>query len=248
MKTKQITILLLGILACSLVTMLTLGEASLASSKAAAQEIGQRNGENSGQFNIYQPIIIKAPGQAPPAPAPSPGPGENWVVNGDFTGQDGLASYEGWSDDNGFWSAYLHDPLPCSPSDTWYLQMDTDLANNQWPGPGSQDWAWQDITPPGEHSILYLHWEEAHHMIAGIIQLTLYGKTNGGPWEIVYRQTGVQSPPGTGKCEIGSPPEVYNVTIPVAQEYDQYRLEVYGKMLHPDDAVLWGDFRLRGTN
>ena len=239
MKNKLRMILVLGTLAAVASFMPSIVHATLASPLAGRPDFDIQEGENFSHFNVYQPVVVRQV-------APPPGPGGNWVVNGNFTGQDGLLSFDGWSDDNGFWSSYLHDQLPCSPSGTQYLQMDTDLAGNQWPGPGSQDWAWQDITPPGPHSVLYLHWEEAHHMIAGIIQLTLYGKTNGGPWEIVYRQTGVQSPPGTGKCEIGSPPEVYNVTIPVAQDYDQYRLEVYGKMLHPDDAVLWGDFRLSG--
>jgi hypothetical protein len=244
MKTKLRLILVLGMLSLVGATLF------LANRSLAASAEGHLEAANQGLTKIFQPIVIKSGSQPQPGPTPRatphPGTGENWLENGTFTGPGGEASFDGWSDDNGYWSAYLHDPLPCSPSDTWYLQMDSDEANNQWPGPGSQDWAWQDITPPGDHSILQLHWEEAHHLYSGIIQLTIYGRNNGGPWEIVYRQTGVQSPPGTGKCDEGGPPAVYDVTIPVGQGYDEYRLEVYGKMIDPQDAAMWGDFRLSG--
>jgi hypothetical protein len=181
----------------------------------------------------------------------------NWLVNGRFDiadadPQTGKGSIEGWTQLNGYWwdgvNTGLHHSLSCSPSGTWYLQMDRDEnGKDLWPPPPSEDWIYQNVSAPYPHDVLFLHYEEAHHMKTGIIQLTIYGRHAGGEWEIVYRQTGLQSPYGTGKCNTFGSPVTYDVEIPVEPGgYDEYRLEVYGKMLDPGNAVLWGDFRLTG--
>jgi hypothetical protein len=180
-----------------------------------------------------------------PTPGPTISPEKNWLVNGNFAN----GSFNGWNQENGYWTAppaRLHSPPPCSESGTWYLQMDRDVGPNGWPPPPSEDRAWQDILAPGPHSTVFLHYEEAHHMHSGIIELTIYGRMSGGDWEIVFRQTGAQSEFGTGKCGRVGPPATFDYAIPVEFPYDEYRIEIYGKMVHEEDGVLWGDFRLSG--
>ncbi|MDX1436315.1 MAG: hypothetical protein R3335_05870 [Anaerolineales bacterium] len=188
------------------------------------------------------------PTEAPTAtPPPTVSPDLNWLVNGDFAN----GSFAGWNQENGYWTAppaALHGPQPCSESGTWYLQMDRDQRDNGWPPPPSEDRAWQDVNAPGPHSALLLHYEEAHHMHTGIIQITIYGRSGGSDdWEMVFQQVGAQSPYGTGKCGQFGPPAVYDYVIDLEQPYDQYRVEIYGKIVHPKDGVLWGDFRLSGV-
>ena len=86
-------------------------------------------------------------------------------------------------------------------------------------------------------------------MVSGIIQVTIYGRVAGASaedWEIVFQQTGVLSPDGTGKCETGGPPALIDFSIPVQVQYVEYRIEIYGKMVDEGDAALWGDFRVYG--
>ena len=209
---------------------------------------------------IYLPMV--AYDSTPPIP-----PG-NWILNGKFdqgiVADKRKGSVLGWTQVHGYWwdgiHTGLHDPIhegicPADPpfyvpSGTWYLQMDRD--NNPpsldlWPPPVSEDWIYQDVQAPGPHSILHLHWEEAHHMYAGDIQLRVYGKNGAGIWEEIFLQDGVQSPFGTGKCPDGPPPASFDVAIEVAEGgFGEYRIEIYGKMVDPRDGVLWGDFRLWG--
>jgi hypothetical protein len=189
----------------------------------------------------------------------------NWLVNGRFDvdydpidgGPDYRGSVEAWMQENGYWwdgaLVGLHSPLPCSPSGTWYLQMDRDgLRLDLWPPPISADRIYQDVIVPFAHDTLYVHYEEAHHVGVSEIVLTIYGWTTESAWDVVYRQAGVRSPSGTGKCKdllnpIYPPPAVYTDTIDVTGlNYPVYRVEIYGKLIGANDAVLWGDFRLWG--
>jgi hypothetical protein len=127
--------------------------------------------------------------------------------------------------------------------------MDRDVHIQGWPPPPAEDWARQDFVPKAPHSTLYLHYEEAHHMVSGIIEVTIYGRLAGSgdeDWQVVFKQSGVLSPDGTGKCETGGPPATHDFSIPIEVEYEEYRIEIYGKMVVEGDAVLWGDFRVYG--
>ena len=204
-------------------------------------------------------------------PGPTGEPGSNWVINGHFTlglqGSPGSPEYRqgtfaGWNQVNGYWYnpplTGLHGAIPCSDSfgseavgdagKTYYLQMDRDnIGNDLWPPPPSEDWAYQVITPPViQTGPLYLAWEEAHHITNGEIVLTLYGRNPSegfdSEWEVIYRKDGVSSPNGTGKCKVAPPAKIQAVLdTPL---FEEYMLEIYGKMNSERDGVLWGDFYL----
>lgn len=186
----------------------------------------------------------------PTQPA-TPAPGStNLVFNGTF--ENGQAG--GWTEHNGYYSAPpagFHRPVPCSPSGTWYAQIDRDVGENGWPDPAveiSEDWIWQVIQAPAPHNALILGYEEGHHVDEMIARLLIYGRPDpGGSWQLVHWQIGPRAPWGAGKCQIAAP-GVFSDLIPLAVSFPEYRIEIYGQLITPQDGLLWGDIRIYTVN
>ena len=178
---------------------------------------------------------------------PNPPSGENLLVNGDF--MQGLAD---WQSVNGYWQ--VHGPRPCEPTGTQYAEMDRDgTSNDTWPL-GGEDWLWQDVAAPDDHSVVVLRMLEAHHMqeqsgpqhtgfVPGVAELTVYGRDSGSaPWQVVFFRPSVESPYGTGKCSAYGPPAAFEYVFPASFAF--YRLEVHGEMANDGDGFLFGGFEL----
>ena len=178
---------------------------------------------------------------------PGPPSGENLLVNGDFL--QGLAD---WQSVNGYWQA--HSTRPCEPTGTHYAEMDRDgTPNDTWPL-GGEDWLWQDVAAPDDHSAIVLRMVEAHHMqeqrggrdtgfVPGVAELTVYGRdSSSDPWQVAFFRPSVESPYGTGKCGAYGPPAAFEYVFPASFAF--YRLELHGEMVNDEDGFLFGGFEL----
>lgn len=174
--------------------------------------------------------VIPDVGEATPSE-----PGDNLLTNSDFA-----AGFSGWSSVNGHW---LIHPTQCDAS-IWpreMTEMDQDKTKNGesrgWMA-GQEDWLWQDVTVPGEHSELSFTIYESHYMNTGIAETRIYGSDDGATWtELWYRPAPEAVAYGAGKkCE---PVPSFTYTIPVSHSYAYYRLEFHGKMVDEFDGWIF---------
>ncbi len=159
-------------------------------------------------------------------------PTANLLTNPGF--EDG---FNGWNMVNGYW--LLHGPLCYPESPPEFAEMDQD-ASGGWQV-GQEDWLWQDVTAPAQHTHLKLTLTEAHHMHSGQAEIRIYGSQNGAAWEEVFFRPGPEAAFGTG--HLCSPAETFSYTIPAA--YPFYRFEIYGRMNQQEDGWLIGKLVLQ---
>jgi hypothetical protein len=165
----------------------------------------------------------------------SSNPDDNLLANPDFSG-----GFSGWSSVNGHWLVH---PTQCDAS-IWpqeMAEMDQDQtksgAARGWLV-GQEDWLWQDVAVPVEHSELLFTIYESHHMSTGIAQTHLYGSDDGVTWTEVWNRPAPEALAyGAGKkCE---PVPGFTYTIPVSHSYSYYRLEFHGKMVDEFDGWIF---------
>lgn len=182
-----------------------------------------------------------------PYPSPTntpPASEDNLISNGTFLN----GSFAGWQNLNGYWEESIHGPISCSPSKTWYLQMDTFDPHGLigWPPPVSEDTAWFDFFVSPGISSMRIQWEEAHHLNKGIFEVSVLGLISNDideEWDVLFFSSGAHSPSGTGKCGI-APPFHVDETFPIGSTYISYRVIVHGIIHTFQDAYLIGNIKV----